>query len=81
MRATCRQLKLYLLLYGRREKWLLCGWGRGCFDLEFGSGGWLVTRLCLRPQGQDSNRHDGGQRKETGAGGPVWEHEANESEG
>lgn len=31
--------------------------------MEFGSGGWLVTRLCLRPQGQDSDRHEGGQRQ------------------
>ena len=35
----------------------------GCFDLEFGSGGWLVTRLCLRPQGQGSGRHEGEQRQ------------------
>lgn len=48
--------------------------------MEFGSGGWLVTRLCLRPQGQDSD-HKGEQRQEIGAGGPVWEHEADESEG
>lgn len=55
-------------------------WLGGCFDLEFGSGVWLVTRLCLRLQGQDSD-HKGEQRQEIGAGGPVWEHEADESEG
>lgn len=31
--------------------------------MEFGSGGWLVTRLCLRPQGQGSGRHEGEQRQ------------------